>query len=161
MSSIGEGGTGLGEVRARNALQAAGLDPHVPLERASSVTNEVWLTAGHAVRVNRRRDRRLAREAIIAASLPAVIGYPEIVAKAKGPGEDWLVSKRRPGWPLAHRWPTLTVDQRRSAIGQVAARLAAVHSTAPPAGLPPIDAAPQPLATDPAGMVIAENGRAQ
>src|SRR3546814_3213290 len=78
--------------------------------------------------------------------------YPEIVAKAKGPGEDWLVSKRRPGWPLAHRWPTLTVDQRRSAIGQVAARLAAVHSTAPPAGLPPIDDAPQLLATDPAGM---------
>src|SRR3546814_6079942 len=88
MSSIGEGGTGLGEVRARNALQAAGLDPHVPLERASSVTNEVWLNAGHAVRVNRRRDRRLAREAIIAASLPAVIGYPEIVAKAKGPGRS-------------------------------------------------------------------------
>src|SRR3546814_16343713 len=81
--------------------------------------------------------------------------YPEIVAKTKGPGEDWLVSKRRPGWPLAHRWPTLTVDQRRSAIGQVAARLAAVHSTAPPAGLPPIDDAPQLLPPDPAGMVIA------
>src|SRR3546814_9925373 len=122
MSSIGEGGTGLGEVRARNALQAAGLDPHVPLERASSVTNEVWLTAGHAVRVNRRRDRRLAREAIIAASLPAVIGSPELVAKAKGPGEDWLRSERRPGWPPAHRWPTLTVDQRGRAIGQVTDR---------------------------------------
>src|SRR3546814_14788058 len=80
MSSIGEGGTGLGEVRARNALQAAGLDPHVPLERATSVTNEVWLTAGPAVRVNRRRARPLAREAITAARLPALIDYPDRLA---------------------------------------------------------------------------------
>src|SRR3546814_3067236 len=92
MSSIGEGGTGLGEVRARNALQAAGLDPHVPLERASSVTNEVWLTAGHAVRVNRRRDRRLAREAIIrseehTSELPSLmrISYAVFFLKKKKP----------------------------------------------------------------------------
>src|SRR3546814_20651533 len=102
MSSIGEGGTGLGEVRARNALQAAGLDPHVLLERASRVTNEVWLTAVHAVRVHRRRDRRLAAEAIIAASPPAVIGHPNIGHKAKVLAQNWLVSQRTPARATAH-----------------------------------------------------------
>ena len=39
-----ETGTALAELRARTALRGAGLDPSVPIERASSVTNEVWLT---------------------------------------------------------------------------------------------------------------------
>ena len=36
-----EKGSALAELRARAALQGAGLDPAVPLERASSVTNEL------------------------------------------------------------------------------------------------------------------------
>ncbi|MGH9083974.1 MAG: hypothetical protein ACRDYW_00840, partial [Acidimicrobiales bacterium] len=66
----GQKGSAMAELRARSALKAAGLDPSVPVEPASSVTNEVWLTATHVVRINRTRDGRLAREAAIAEVLP-------------------------------------------------------------------------------------------
>ena len=55
--------SGLEMARAKHALDAAGLDPTIALTRASSVTNEVWLSDEFAVRVNRRPDKRLWREA--------------------------------------------------------------------------------------------------
>lgn len=150
-------GSVLAELRARTALRSSGLDPTVPLERATSVTNEVWLTPTHVVRVNRRHDNRLAREAIVAAALPAGVGYPVIVARGGRVGEDWLISERRPGTPLAHRWPDLTVKERRRAVRGVAERLAALHTTRAPVGLPPVERAPQLLAAgsaDPAAPVV-------
>jgi scyllo-inosamine 4-kinase len=156
-----EGGTGgrtLAEVRARTALREAGLDPSVTLTRASSVTNEVWLTEEHSVRVNRRPSNRLFREAQIAAILPPEVGYPKVVAHGGGHGEDWLIQERQPGQPLAHIWPQLTTAQREEAVHGVAARLAAVHRTSAPHDLPPIDAAPQLLelgAADPIAPVLA------
>lgn len=154
----GEKGTALAELRARTALRGAGLDPQVPLERASSVTNEVWLTPTHVVRVNRTHDDRLVRETVIADALPATVGYPRIVAHGRGQGEDWLVSERVPGTPLAHCWPDLTIDERRSAVAQLAKRLVALHGTPAPVDLPPIVGAPQLLevgAEDPTAPVIA------
>lgn len=151
-----EKGSALAELRARTALRSAGLDPTVPLERASSVTNEVWLTPEHVVRVNRGHNDRLAREAIIAAALPPAVGYPRVVAQGQGHGEDWLVSERAPGVPLAHRWPELTTDERRHAATQLAERLAALHATPAPPGLPPIEGVPQLLelgAEDPTAPV--------
>jgi aminoglycoside phosphotransferase (APT) family kinase protein len=159
MASItSEKGSALAEVRARSALRGAGLDPTVPLIRASSVTNEVWLTPTHAIRVNRTHDNRLAREAQIAAALPSAVGYPRVVALGGGSaGEDWLISERVPGEPLAHCWPDLTARERRRAVRQLAARLAALHSTAPPASLGRLDRAPQLLeagAVDPTRPLI-------
>jgi aminoglycoside phosphotransferase (APT) family kinase protein len=154
----GQQGTALAELRARTALRGAGLDPRVPLERASSVTNAVWLTPTHVVRVNRTHDNRLAREAIIADALPAAVGYPRVVAHGRRQGEDWLVAERVPGTPLAHHWPDLTVDERHSAIAQLARRLVALHSTPAPVDLPPIVGAPQLLelgAADPTAPVVA------
>lgn len=153
-----ETGTTLAQVRARTALREAGVDPTVPLERASSVTNEVWLTATHAVRVNRHPTNRLYREALIAEVLPPEVGYPVVVAHGGGRGEDWLVAERMPGEPLAHLWPDLSVEERHRAVDQLAARLAALHSTRAPEDLPPIEAAPQLLevgASDPTRPVIA------
>ena len=147
MNSMGEKGSALAEVRARTALRGAGLDPSVPLIRASSVTNEVWLTPTYAVRVNRTNNSRLAREATLAAALPPEVGYPRVVAHGSGRGEDWLVSERVPGDPLAHRWPDLSRAERRLAVRQLAARLAALHSTIPPADLPPLAQVPQLLET--------------
>lgn len=141
----GQPGTAFAELRARTALRGAGLDPSAPLERASSVTNEVWLTPTHVVRVNRRHDNRLAREAAVAAVLPEEVGYPRIVAHGHRQGEDWLIVERVPGTPLAHCWPDLRPDERRRAVAQLAARLAALHRTKAPADLPPIDGAPQLL----------------
>ena len=130
--------------RARHALLHAGLDSTVPLEPASSVTNEVWLTATHVVRVNRRPNQRLRREAILGPSLPAEIGYPMVVAYGGRMGADYLVLKRVPGHPLAHCWPTMSTDQRRSAVSQLAVKLRRLHQTPGPANLPVIDA-PQML----------------
>ncbi len=155
--SSGEG-TALAELRARTALRDAGLEPAVPLERASSVTNEVWLTPTHVVRVNRAPGRRLAREAMIAAALPPAVGYPTVVGHGSRGGEDWLVAERIPGTPLAHRWPDMPPAERRSAVRQLAARLAALHTTPAPAELPPIAGAPHLLevgAVDPTRPLLA------
>jgi len=130
--------------RARHALLHAGLDSTVPIEMASSVTNEVWLTPDHVVRVNRRPNQRLRREAILGPSLPAEIGYPTVVAYGGRMGADYLVLERVPGRPLAHCWPNMTTDQRRSSVCQLAAKLRTIHHTRGPADLPAIDA-PQML----------------
>jgi len=162
---IGQGSSGatFAELRARRALRGAGLDPVAPLERASSVTNEVWLTPAHAVRVNRHPNHRLYREALVAAALPPEVGYPTVVAHGGSRGEDWLVTERVPGSPLAHHWPELTRGERRRAVGQLAGRLAALHRTPAPEGLPPFDDAPQLLevgAADPTGPVVTALHRA-
>jgi hygromycin-B 7''-O-kinase len=153
----GQSGRTLAEIRARTALRGAGLDPTVQLTRASSVTNEVWLTDTHSVRVNRHPNNRLYREALIAAILPEEVGYPKIVAHGGARGEDWLVQERMPGRPLAHVWPTLTEAQREKAVISLAERLAALHRTRAPHGLPPIEHAPQLLEVgvpDPTGPVL-------
>jgi aminoglycoside phosphotransferase len=158
-----ESGSTLAEVRARTALRGAGLDPATPLKRVSSVTNEVWLTPTHAVRVNRRASNRLYREALVAAALPPEVGYPTVVAHGGGRGEDWLVCERVPGVPLAHVWPDLTDADRYRAVDELAGRLAALHATPAPASLPPIENAPQLLevgAADPTGPVVAALHRA-
>jgi len=147
----------MAEVRARTALRGAGLDPMVPLVRASSVTNEVWLTPTHAVRVNRHPNNRLYREALVAAVLPPEVGYPAVVAHGGSRGEDWLVVERVPGEPLAHRWPELSEPERHRAVDQIATRLEAIHRTVAPAELPPIEYAPQLLevgTADPTGPVV-------
>jgi aminoglycoside phosphotransferase (APT) family kinase protein len=153
-----ERGTALAELRARTALRDAGLDPSAPLVRASSVTNEVWLTPTHVVRVNRTHDSRLAREALVADALPESVGYPHIVAHGQHNLDDWLVCQRVPGTPLAHHWPDLTHDERRSATRQLARRLAALHATEAPGNLPPVIGTPQLLevgSPDPTPAVIA------
>lgn len=133
--------------RARHALVHAGLDATVDLERASSVTNEVWITETHVVRVNRHPNQRLRREAVLGPSLPAEIGYPMVVSYGGHMGADFLVVLRVPGAPLAHCWPDMTHTQRRRAVSQIATKLRRLHQTPGPADLPPIDA-PQLLRSD-------------
>jgi aminoglycoside phosphotransferase (APT) family kinase protein len=133
--------------RARHALVQAGLDSTVPLEAASSVTNEVWLTQHHVIRVNRRPNQRLRREAILGPSLPAEIGYPGVVVYGGQMGADFLVVKRVDGLPLAHCWPEMSQEKRRRAISQLAAMLKRLHETPGPSNLPAIDT-PQMLRSD-------------
>jgi len=133
--------------RARHALMQAGLDSSVPLEAASSVTNEVWLTPQHVVRVNRRPNQRLRREAMLGPVLPAEIGYPMVVSYGGRLGADYLVLRRVPGRPLAHCWPTMSRTERREAIHQLGTKLRRLHMTPGPADLPRIDA-PQMLRSD-------------
>ena len=133
------------EARARKALSDAGLDYTMPLTRASSVTNEVWLTDGYAIRVNRKPNQRLRREAFLGPLLPAAVHYPEIVGYGGQLGADWLIVRRLPGDVLARQWPTMSTGDRRSAIRQLAGLLRSLHTVERPPDLPAIDAAPQLL----------------
>lgn len=131
--------------RARKALEAADLDADTHLERASSVTNEVWLGDEYVVRVNRRPNQRLRREAFLGPYLPAEVNYPRIVAYGGELGADWLIVARVPGEVLSRCWPTMTDDERRDAVRQLATILRHLHQVKTPDGLPEIDASPQLL----------------
>ncbi|MCC5953978.1 MAG: aminoglycoside phosphotransferase family protein [Acidimicrobiia bacterium] len=124
--------------RARKALADANLPMDVPLERADSVTNEVWLAPRHVVRINRHPNQRLRREAFLGPRLPRDVGYPGIAAYGGRLGADWLIQPRRPGRPLSRCWPLMTVDERRRAVRQLAAMLKALHTCEAPPELPPI-----------------------
>jgi hygromycin-B 7''-O-kinase len=134
--------------RARHALGAAGLDATVALVRASSVTNEVWLTEDHAIRVNRHPNGRLMREATLGPQLPATVNYPEVVGYGTGAGFDWLIAARRPGAVLSRCWPTMPPAQRRLAVRQLAFMLKDLHQMPCPGGLSSVEPAPQLLTSE-------------
>jgi aminoglycoside phosphotransferase (APT) family kinase protein len=138
--------------RARHALDAAGLPTDVDLVRADSVTNEVWLTETHVIRVNRQMSSRLRREAVLAPHLPAGCRYPRVVAYGGEAGRDWLVTERLPGVPLVRAWPSLGEDARRDAVTQVAAMVRELNRVQTPDDLPPADRSPQLL--DPARLPV-------
>ncbi len=119
--------TGLGRARAMSALAQVGLSAD-GLERADSVTNEVWLTADYAVRVNRDASLRLYRESVLSMALPRDVGYPIMVQHGGEVGSDWLILERVPGKPLSRWWPTMTEAQRRSAVHQLAQRMRTIHA---------------------------------
>jgi aminoglycoside phosphotransferase (APT) family kinase protein len=131
--------------RARKALSEAGLDPTVPLTRASSVTNEVWLSDDLVVRVNRRPNHRLRREAVLAEVLPESVGYPRTIARGGELGADWLIAERRPGEMLSVCWAEMSDHERESAVRQLAGMLRDLHQVQVPDTLPPVDATPQLL----------------
>jgi aminoglycoside phosphotransferase (APT) family kinase protein len=132
--------TPLAQLRALQALEEAGLPRPQRLWRASSVTNEVWLTDDLVIRINRRVDGRLRREAALARYLPPELCYPAIVAYGGRPGADWLVGRRVRGTVLSRCWPAMTTEDRRSAVRQLAGKLRVLHSTRTPAGLPQLEA---------------------
>jgi hygromycin-B 7''-O-kinase len=140
--------------RARKALEEAGLPASMPIQRASSVTNEVWLTDELVVRVNRRPNNRLRREAILAPVLPPEVCYPEVLAYGGELGADWLISRRVPGDLLSRAWPDMTTFERQSAVRQFSGILRALHQVRCPDDLPDVEDAPQPL--DPACLPIVE-----
>jgi aminoglycoside phosphotransferase len=131
---------GFAEARARRALEGAGLDISMPLQRASSVTNEVWLADDYVIRVNRHPNQRLRREAALAPQLPAELNYPRIVAYGGELGADYLIAERVPGLVLARCWPAMNRDERREAVRQLAGKLRLIHDLIVPDGLPEIDA---------------------
>lgn len=131
--------------RARKALAEAGFDESVALTRASSVTNEVWLTDDVVIRVNRRPNHRLRREAFLGPLLPPSVGYPETIAYGGELGADWLIAARRPGEMLSACWPNMDEFERRNAVRQLAAMLRELHHVPVPADLSTVDDPPQLL----------------
>lgn len=130
--------SGLALARARSALACSRLAPDVPLTRVSSVTNEVWMTDEVVIRVNRRLDQRLRREAGIAPYLPPELRYPEIIRYGAGTGFDFLILRRQPGTVLSRAWPAMSTAERRTAVRQLAHLMQTLHETScpPSAGVP-------------------------
>lgn len=155
---------GLAEARARSALAKAGLNPKVSLTPLSSVTNEVWLAGtDHVVRVNRHPVQRLYREAILADLMPPEVGMPPIVKYGGIIGADWTVSERVPGQILSRCWPSLSREQRRKAVADLAYRLRHLHQWVCPEPIPAIES-PQLLdaaAEHPVERVVDALSRAQ
>lgn len=142
----------LPELRARRALACVGQGPDVHLDPVASVNNEVWMTSDLVVRVGCRPEQRLRRESQLAQVLPAGVGYPPLVGWGAEMGSEWLVLQRVPGVPLSRAWPTMSRDQRRAAIGDLAARLRLIHATATPP-LAPLRHLPQQLDPAPSGTM--------
>jgi aminoglycoside phosphotransferase (APT) family kinase protein len=126
------------QARARQALAEAGFPSDGALVPLRNVTNEVWLTEQHMIRLNRRHDARLRKEMAIAQLLPDILGYPAILAYGGEEGDDHLVTERPSGQVLAHAWPSLTGQQRHAAVIGLAEILQAVHSVRLPLDIPPI-----------------------
>ncbi len=135
--------TRLSEARARHALRASGLPYRGPLERASSTNNEIYLSDRHVIRINTQPDQRLRREAELYAYLPRQPWTPIAIAVGGETGADYLIVERKPGVPLAHRWPELSSEQRHKAVTSLAGHLKAIHATTTPPAITPIESAPQ------------------
>jgi aminoglycoside phosphotransferase (APT) family kinase protein len=125
--------------RARHALEEAGLDSTRLLERADSVTNEVWLAGDVVVRVNQKPNQRLRREAALGPHLASEVGYPGIVAYGGQLGADFLIVERRPGTVLSRCWPGMTPEERRAAVRQLAELVGNLHRIDCPSDLPDVE----------------------
>ncbi len=135
--------TRLARIRVANVLAAAGLPGDTPLERMSSVTNEVWRTPDYIIRINRKTDGRLRREAFLSRALPDDIAYPPVRAVSSNADSDWVIHQRVPGGPLSRAWPTMTSAARRTAVEQIASMLRSLHATPFPAKIPRLEEPPQ------------------
>lgn len=151
-----QAGDRFAEVRARHVLDRADLEVDVPLVRADSLTNEVWMSPDHVVRVNRSPDRRLAREAKLIATLPPEVLAPTVVDAGTGPGWDWMITERVRGSVLSRVWVALDPEDQRRAVSELMAAVRALHavpSSAEPEEL--VSTPPHPISgPDPAFHVV-------
>ena len=135
-SGVGPMSDSFAMARARRALAEAGLDYHMPLRRADSVTNEVWVADDYVVRVNRHPNQRLRREALLGPLLPEDVGYPEVIGYGGVLGADWLVLRRCPGLVLSRCWPTMSVGGARAGDPRARRRMRSIHQTECPPDVP-------------------------
>ncbi len=141
---------GFAEIRARRALQEAGLAHDGPLTRAASTRNEVFIGPEHVVRFNQQPDERLAREAAVYELLGDRPWAPEVVAHGGRPGADYLIVTRRAGSSLSRCWPEMSPSGRREAVYQFTRCLRELHQVRVAGLLPAIDRTPHLLGgTDP------------
>jgi aminoglycoside phosphotransferase (APT) family kinase protein len=119
-------------LRARQALDAAGLDSSGELILAPHTSNEVWFVGDHVLRVAAdSREGRLAIEADVVRLLPDAVPHARVVAHGRAALGEWLLMRRVPGRSLSDWWPALGPDHRREAVRQLAAALRALHAVRP------------------------------
>ncbi len=135
----------MAEIRARTALQEAGLPHDGQLVRANSTSNEVYIAPEHVIRFNQQPNKRLMREAEICEILPSQSWSPRIVAYGGRPGADYLIVERRPGVSLSRIWPQMSSDQRRQAIQQFTLYLKDLHQIPNCERIPEVESPPHLL----------------
>lgn len=135
----------MAEMRARVALQEAGLPHDGPLVRANSTRNEVFIASEHVIRFNQQPNQRLKREAEICEILPPQSWTPQVVAHGGRPGADYLIVEKRPGASLSRIWPQMSDGQRRQAIHQFTLFLKDLHQIPNCDRIPEVDSPPHLL----------------
>ena len=99
-------------------------------ERATGWTNAVWINNGCVLRLSKTRGSdRIRREAERSKALPALVGYPKVIATGiTDDGYEWCLSERAPGQVLSSVWDGLDWVKKAKAIKQIIMIMDGVHS---------------------------------
>ena len=97
--------------------------------------NDVWIRPKRVLRVANTDYTGLAVEAILAPSLPSLVGHPSVLASGKTKGRCWILQQRVSGKPLGALWEKLSAIEARSALCDLKSRLESLHAlqNVPPA----------------------------
>lgn len=112
---------------AARLLARYGSAPEEATRPAYGYANEVWIGRTVVVHVKRGVNGGLAREAAVAAILPAEVGVPEVLDRGVTGGMEWMINKRLAGDNLKVAWPGLDAGARAAAATDLWARLRHVH----------------------------------
>lgn len=116
--------------RVLREIGLAGVTDGEPARRAPSLANEVWLLGDQVLRINPIPvEGRLHHEAVLAARLPAGVGYPAVIDHGVSPAGEWILLERVPGEPLSRVWHSLDDGLRRAAVHELGRRLRLIHET--------------------------------
>ena len=119
-------------------VRLAGLRGVVPFSFDEAVlveswSNDTWLTDDAVLRVCWRGERdRLDREQQLLTALTDSVPHAPVLSSGTWEDGTWIVLRRIPGERLDLVWPTLSVDQRRRAMGRMGEVLRSLHQWAPP-----------------------------
>lgn len=103
-----------------------------PKRLSGGWTNCVFAAGGLVLRCTTNIESgRLRRETRLAQSLPAEVGYPEIVDSGSTDGCDWMLCRRISGTNLEDAWETLSWDERAEALEQLWMCAKHVHAISP------------------------------
>lgn len=103
-----------------------------PKRLSGGWTNFVFAAGGLVLRCTTNIESgRLRRETRLVQSLPAEVGYPEIVDSGSTAGCDWMLCRRILGTNLEDVWGKLSRDERTEALEQLWMRAKHVHAISP------------------------------
>ncbi|MDE5589738.1 MAG: aminoglycoside phosphotransferase family protein [Acetatifactor sp.] len=103
-----------------------------PKRLSGGWTNCVFAAGGLVLRCTTNIESgRLRRETRLAQSLPAEVGYPEIVDSGSTDGCDWMLCRRILGTNLEDAWEKLSWDERAEALEQLWMCAKHVHAISP------------------------------
>lgn len=103
-----------------------------PKRLSGGWTNFVFAAGGFVLRCTTNTESgRLRQETRLAQSLPAEVGYPEIVDSGCTDGCDWMLCRRILGTNLEDAWEKLSWNERAEALEQLWMHAKHVHAINP------------------------------